>query len=445
MRGRGWRCGSLRPLTLTLSPASGGRGLTPRHCLRPLPVLLQHGATRLDDSVGDGGVAFGGRVERAGVGGGEQKLEPGEGFELQDLLQQRLRDMEVRSHEGVVGRAEPALARGIGLVVGRVVGAPSVGRLARQAQVVGNVGAVIRGAGTDAAAEKVAPVAIDERPLVVVGCFLHRRVELVGDPCADAQLGLAHLQIAAAVADPALAGRVRDAVGGPVGLTASEVVDAARAGRGHVGAVALGPIDRGDGGREDFGWLKKPEVAQNFLNELEGFIMSLPVLGIAAVIDRPGYVARYKDLHQDDLWFMGKTAYCILIERAAKYARSQGRVLRVFFEECGKREDRELIAYHKALKKEGSPFNPDNSAAYGSLTSDDFRAIVMGDALRRSKKVPMLQVADLMLYPMVKAGYDSSYGPFVRLMDAGKLLDAKLASEDRAKLGIKYSCFDSWK
>lgn len=195
------------------------------------------------------------------------------------------------------------------------------------------------------------------------------------------------------------------------------------------------------GGREDFGWLKKPENAFAFLTELEGFLMDLPILGIAAVIDRPGYVARYKDLHQGDLWYMCKTAYCILIERAAKYARSQGRQLRVFFEECGRKEDRDLMGYAKSLKTVGSPFNPDNSAAYGSLTAEDYRAIILGEPKRRTKKTAMLQVADLVLYPMAKAGYDPTYRPFVRMMEQGKLLDAVLAPEDRAKLGIKYSCF----
>lgn len=195
------------------------------------------------------------------------------------------------------------------------------------------------------------------------------------------------------------------------------------------------------GGREDFGWLKKPENAFAFLTELEALLMGLPILGIAAVVDRPGYVARYREKHEDDLWYMCKTAYCILIERAAKYARSQGRQLRVFFEECGKKEDRALIGYAKALKTDGSPFNPTNSAAYDSLTADDYKAIVLGEPRRRTKKVPMLQVADLVLYPMAKAGYDPSYAPYVRLMQNGKLIDAVLSAEDRPKLGIKYSCF----
>jgi hypothetical protein len=199
------------------------------------------------------------------------------------------------------------------------------------------------------------------------------------------------------------------------------------------------------GGRGEFGWLKKPDNAHAFLSELDAFIIDLPILAIATVIDRPGYVARYKELHQDKLWFMCKTAYSILIERAAKYARSQGRQLRVFFEKCGKKEDRALVGYHKALKKEGLQFNPTNSGAYDPLSSADFKAIVLGDALRRTKNVPMIQIADLVLYAMAKGGYDPTYLPYARMMGAGKLIDAVLPPEDRAKLGIKYSCFPPMK
>ncbi len=48
------------------------------------------------------------------------------------------------------------------------------------------------------------------------------------------------------------------------------------------------------GGRGDFGWLRNPEKARLFFPELDAFILSLPVMGIAAVIDRPGYVLRYR-------------------------------------------------------------------------------------------------------------------------------------------------------
>ena len=54
----------------------------------------------------------------------------------------------------------------------------------------------------------------------------------------------------------------------------------------------------------------------------------------------------------------------------------------------------------------------------------------------------MLQIADLYLYPMAKAGYDRSYRPYRALMEAGRLIDAILPAEDRPMLGIKYNCFE---
>ena len=54
----------------------------------------------------------------------------------------------------------------------------------------------------------------------------------------------------------------------------------------------------------------------------------------------------------------------------------------------------------------------------------------------------MLQIADLYLYPIAKGGYDPTYRPYVELMEAGRLIDAKFNEADRPLLGIKYSCFD---
>lgn len=195
------------------------------------------------------------------------------------------------------------------------------------------------------------------------------------------------------------------------------------------------------GGRGHFGWLKKPENSRLFFPDLDAFMLDLPVIGIAAVIDRPGYVARYREAYAERLWLMCKTAYSILIERAAKYADSQGRTLRVFFEESGKAEDRDLQAYAKSLKADGMPFDGNKAAAYGSLTAADFRRVVRGEPKRRTKKTPMIQLADLMLYPMAKGGYDPAYRPYVDLMAAGRLIDAQLRPQDRPLLGIKYSCF----
>ncbi len=196
------------------------------------------------------------------------------------------------------------------------------------------------------------------------------------------------------------------------------------------------------GGRGNFSWLKNPERAVEFLAELEMFLVSLPVIGIAAIIHRPGYVARYAERYGRRPWSMDKTAFSILIERAAKHARSEGRRLRVFFERSGKQEDRDMVAFMKELKSGGMPFDGDNTAAYGGLEADEFTELVLGEPKGRTKKTPMLQVADLYLYPMAKAGYDASYKPYLALMRAGRLIDSVLPPEDRQLLGIKYSCFD---
>ncbi|WP_292524673.1 hypothetical protein [Mesorhizobium sp.] len=139
---------------------------------------------------------------------------------------------------------------------------------------------------------------------------------------------------------------------------------------------------------------------------------------------------------------MCKTAYCILIERAAKYARSQDCKLRVFFERAGKAEDRDLVAYMRILKTQGMPFDGANSAGYGSLTAEEFKDIVRGEPRGRTKATPMLQIADLYLYPMAKGGYDPSYRPYRALMGHKRLIDAHLPPEELASRGIKYSCFD---
>ncbi|MFK0332680.1 DUF3800 domain-containing protein [Rhizobium sp. NPDC090275] len=194
------------------------------------------------------------------------------------------------------------------------------------------------------------------------------------------------------------------------------------------------------GGRGDFGWWRNPEKARLFFPELDAFILSLPVIGIAAVIDRPGYL-RYRERYQERLWLMCRTAYSILIERAAKFADSQGRTLRVFSEASGKHEDRDLMTYAKALKANGMPFASDGANAYGSLPPEEFRRTVRGGPKRRTKEAAMKQVADLMLYPMAKGGYDPTYKPYVDLMRSGKLIDALVLEQDRSSLRIKYSFF----
>lgn len=197
------------------------------------------------------------------------------------------------------------------------------------------------------------------------------------------------------------------------------------------------------GRRGDFGWLSQPENAGYFMPELHEFLMKLPVVVIGAIIDRPGYFQRYRTEHNDGLWHMDKTAFCILIERAAKYADSMGRQLEVFFEQTGRREDNAIKQYMRDLKRQGSPFDGPSMAGYRPLRAEDYRRIVLGEPRERTKKTVTIQIADLMLYPIAKGGYDPDYRPYKELKAAGRLIDDHLPDSLRDTCGIKYSCFEN--
>jgi hypothetical protein len=195
------------------------------------------------------------------------------------------------------------------------------------------------------------------------------------------------------------------------------------------------------GRRDAFAWLgTDADREKEFLNDLETMVLNLPIKGLACVVDRPGYVARYS-VRYPQPWLLCKTAFAILIERAAKYAlRCDGR-LQIFFEQAGKTEDRDVLKYARLLETDGMPFDPQSSKEYGVLRPDDFKAVVIGEPIRITKKVAMAQIADLVLYPMAKGGYDSGYRPYAKLMAAGCVIDAEFTATEKPLLGVKYSCF----
>ncbi len=122
-------------------------------------------------------------------------------------------------------------------------------------------------------------------------------------------------------------------------------------------------------------------------------------------------------------------------------AQLQGYKLEVYYESSGRKEDRDILSYARALKTEGTPFDAENSSSYRPLSPEDYRRIVLGEPRQKTKKTPMIQIADLVLYPIAKAGYDPEYRPYKRLKDNGKLIDCFLDEGDIYSLGIKYSCF----
>ena len=192
-----------------------------------------------------------------------------------------------------------------------------------------------------------------------------------------------------------------------------------------------------------FDWLNDDsDKATTFLRELEEWLLSLPIVCIACAIHRPGYVERYKDLCRDRLWLMCKTAYSVLIERAAKFAERESRKLEVYFEQSGKREDRRILSYAKELKANGMPFEEATSDSYNPFKAEDFRRVALGAPQRCEKTVPMIQLADLVLFPIAKGRYHPRYRPYAKLVNSGKLIDSCLNDRERHQIGIKYSCFE---
>lgn len=199
------------------------------------------------------------------------------------------------------------------------------------------------------------------------------------------------------------------------------------------------------GKRHTFAWLEESaKTNEKFLDELQEFLLSIPVIGFAAVVHRPGYNARYKDRYQEKQWWMCKTAFSILLERTGKYLRDVGGVAEVRFEGVGKKEDAAIVQYAKDLKNVGMPFSNESLQTYNGLSADDFTNIFLGDPRWRVKTNPFVQIADLYLYPMAKRKYDITYNPWVKMFEHGKVIDALIPEEVWPERGIKYSCFDDW-
>jgi hypothetical protein len=192
-----------------------------------------------------------------------------------------------------------------------------------------------------------------------------------------------------------------------------------------------------------FSWLRTLSVEERgkFMRDLGNFLTSIPVIGYAAVVDRPGYNARYRKLYGRQTWQLCQTAFSVICERAAKRARAEGCKLRVFVEEGDKTADTFIRSYYANLRERGMPFDGGNMAKYGPLSAAEL-ADTLYDLRFRTKKSPLMQLADIYLYPMARGGYDSDYLPYKTLRENKKLIDDHLTAEEIPHLGIKYSCFD---
>lgn len=193
-----------------------------------------------------------------------------------------------------------------------------------------------------------------------------------------------------------------------------------------------------------FTWLGalEPEKKQEFYADLDSMFAQQPLLALACVISRPGYNARYEKLYGERRWMLCKTAFAILIERAAKFADSRGRQLRVHFEESGQREDPDITNYQKDLKTSGMPFSTPTSSKYAPLGAESFRKILIDSPERHKKASLFCQLADLVLYPIARGKYEATYRTYEFLKTFNKLVDCVVSPQEAEILGVKYSCFD---
>lgn len=193
---------------------------------------------------------------------------------------------------------------------------------------------------------------------------------------------------------------------------------------------------------ENFQWLKSEteERQTQFLDELSAFLLALPVLGVACVIDRLGYSNRYRERYGRQRWKLCKTTFCIVTERAAKFAHHNGRTLYVRFERSDLPNENKIMEYYEEIRRDGMPFNAETSAKYAPLTGEEMRATLAG-CEKKYKSSPMIQLADLYLFPLCLGGYMPDNRALVAMRETGRLLESALPA-GAVNGGTKYSCFE---
>jgi hypothetical protein len=195
--------------------------------------------------------------------------------------------------------------------------------------------------------------------------------------------------------------------------------------------------------KKGFSWLGRISDVDHdrFWSDYKVLLATVPVRGIACVIDRPGYVARgYLNTHRANKWLLCRSAFDILVERSIKIAQLEGRRLGIVFEGSVGVNDT-IKSYFANLKMKGLEFNVEKSAKYSPLTKDDVcRTLTTIEYKDKSSK--LLQIADSYVYAIARSGYDKHFHVYRRLRDAGRLVNTGLDNHQINSMGIKYYCFD---
>lgn len=197
--------------------------------------------------------------------------------------------------------------------------------------------------------------------------------------------------------------------------------------------------------RKNFNWLGQLDKAEEerFWAEYHKFLISLPVIGTACVVHRPGYLARgYGTRPGDSKWDLCRTAFNIVVERSAKFASAKGARLRVKFEGCDIKTDQLTKGYFALLKAgRGLQFDAERSAKYAPMSSEDLGKVLI-DLERKDKRSTLMQIADTYVYAIARGRYEASFEMYATINDAGMLIDKHVDAGDAGVLGVKYSCFD---
>jgi len=194
--------------------------------------------------------------------------------------------------------------------------------------------------------------------------------------------------------------------------------------------------------RQGFSWLGKltDENHDKFWWDYKTFLARIPAIGIACVIDRPGYVGRgYLEKHGANKWLLCRSAFDIMVERSVKIAKSQDRKLGIIFEGSVGTNDT-IKEYFKNLKENGLAFDQSNSTQYKPLSKEDFSS-TLSTIEYKDKQSQLLQIADSYVYAMARNGYDKHFPLYIRLRDAKRIANFALSNEQIAEMGVKYYCF----
>jgi hypothetical protein len=196
--------------------------------------------------------------------------------------------------------------------------------------------------------------------------------------------------------------------------------------------------------KKGFAWLGRlsDDERTRFWSDYKRFLTSLPVLGAGCVIDRPGYMARgYGGRDRDVKWLLCRSAFDIVVERAAKFAKLEGRRLKVFYELADPLTDERTEGYFKRLRADGLEFAPETSGKYGPLAQNELGEILVGIE-GKPKKSKIMQIADSYTYAIARGGYDRKFDVYRRIVEKGRLTTSAVPGEQARTLGVKYYCFD---